>query len=75
MDTEGELPDHIAPILLYLEATDQPIPELIENFEPAVSRMIAILREKDRSNPYIDLFETALKLAPSSNIKEMAGKP
>jgi nitrate reductase delta subunit len=60
IDSEGELPDHLAPILLYLEAAREPLPDLLENFEPAVNRMAAILREKDRSNPYISLFEAAL---------------
>src|SRR5512142_3228911 len=37
--TDGELPDHIVPVLRYLAATEQPIPELVENYEPAVERM------------------------------------
>src|SRR5512143_1832099 len=57
IETEGELPDHLAPILPYLAAADAPIPELMENFEPAVNRMIGILREKDRKNPYLHLFD------------------
>jgi len=59
IDPEGELPDHLVPILRYLAVTDQPIPELIENFETAVQRMIAILREKDKENPYVHVFEAA----------------
>ena len=63
IDPEGELPDHLVPILRYLAATDQPIPELIENFETAVQRMIAILREKDKENPYVHVFEAAKSTA------------
>lgn len=63
IDPEGELPDHLVPILRYLAATDQPIPELSENFETAVNRMISILREKDKGNPYIKLFEAAKSTA------------
>ena len=75
VDTEGELPDHIAPVLVYLEAAGGgPIPELVENFEPAVKRMIAILREKDKNNPYVGLFEAVLKVAPQATIQEMGGK-
>ena len=70
VDTEGELPDHLGPILRYLNATDQPIPELVENYENAVGRMAAILRKKDRSNPYIHLFDAALKLAPKISLEE-----
>jgi nitrate reductase delta subunit len=61
IDPEGELPDHLVPILRYLAVAEQPIPELNENFEAAVKRMISILREKDKSNPYIHLFEATLK--------------
>ncbi len=75
IDPEGELPDHLVPILRYLAVTDQPIPELIENFETAVQRMIAVLREKDKSNPYIDLFGATLKSAPVSTIKKAEGQP
>jgi nitrate reductase delta subunit len=60
IDTEGELPDHLAPVLLYLEAAREPIPALLENFEPAVGRMTSVLRGKDKNNPYIHLFEAAL---------------
>jgi nitrate reductase delta subunit len=63
IDPEGELPDHLVPILRYLAVADPPIPELIENFAPAVQRMISILREKDKGNPYIKLFEAALSAA------------
>ena len=63
IDPEGELPDHLVPILRYLAVANPPIPELIENFETAVQRMIAVLREKDKDNPYIHLFEAAKSTA------------
>ncbi|HEX8992472.1 MAG TPA: hypothetical protein VF784_12405 [Anaerolineales bacterium] len=64
--TDGELPDHIVPVLRYLAATEQPIPELVEHFGAAVERMLNTLREKDRTNPYLELLEAALQLAPGS---------
>ena len=70
VNTEGELPDHLVPILRYLDITDQPIPELVENYENAVSRMAMTLREKDKSNPYIQLFEAAHKMAPKMSLEE-----
>jgi len=73
VETEGELPDHIVPALRYLGAVAEPLPELAEHFEGAVKRMAATLREKDRGNPYIDLFEAALRLAPQTAGREMAG--
>ncbi len=66
IDPEGELPDHLVPIFRYLAATDQPLPELIENFETAVERMVSILRAKDKRNPYIHLFEAALAVFRST---------
>jgi len=59
--TEGELPDHLIPVLHYLSVTDNPFPELVEHFEPAVKRMLAVLREKDSKNPYNHLFAAVLK--------------
>lgn len=69
IDPEGELPDHITPVLRYLGVADPPLPELLENFETAVDRMVATLRAKDRSNPYILLFEAALALFQSQRVK------
>jgi nitrate reductase delta subunit len=63
IDLEGELPDHLVPILRYLAVAEQPLPELLEHFAPAVERMIAVLREKDRDNPYLHLFEAVRSTA------------
>jgi len=63
IQTEGELPDHLIPVLRYLSVTDSPFPELLEHFEPAVRRMAAVLREKDSKNPYNHLFSAVLKSA------------
>lgn len=73
VESEGELPDHIVPVLRYLASVERPIPELIENFEPAVRRMLDTLRQKDARNPYLELLEAALQLAPRSNRGEEAG--
>lgn len=60
VDPGGELPDHLAPILRYLAATDQSLPELPDHVQTAVGKMIAILREKERGNPYIHVYEAVL---------------
>ena len=73
IDTAGELPDHLAPVLRYLDRVDQPIPELAEHFETAVGRMVATLHEKDKSNPYLELLGATLKIAPQRNRAERAG--
>ena len=59
IDPEGELPDHLIPILRYLGQTAQPLPELVEVLDPAIQRMIGGLRSADPTNPYLDLFESA----------------
>src|SRR5512138_320220 len=64
LDTGGELPDHIVPVLRYLGVAEQPIPELVEHFEMAVRRMQDTLRAKDSSNPYLQLTAAVLQLAP-----------
>ncbi len=69
IDTEGELPDHLIPVLRYLGKATQPIPELIEVLDPALQRMQAALRKADPGNPYIDLLE-AVQECCKSLIKE-----
>ena len=71
ISTEGELPDHLIPILRYLEISSQPLPELIEVLEPAIERMISVLRNGDKKNPYLDLF-TAILHATRLQVKELA---
>jgi nitrate reductase delta subunit len=60
IDLDGELPDHIVPILRYLEVAPYPLPELEDVLEPAIQRMAAVLRKTDPGNPYLDLFEAVL---------------
>lgn len=55
VDTEGELPDHLAPVLRYLDAVAEPLPDLQEILEPALQKMMESLRKKDASNPYMHL--------------------
>ncbi|OJX38221.1 MAG: hypothetical protein BGO78_09380 [Chloroflexi bacterium 44-23] len=62
IDLQGELPDHIIPILRYLGKVTQPLPDLIEVFAPALKRMTSGLRKADSGNPYIDLFEAVQSL-------------
>lgn len=62
IDLEGELPDHMIPVLRYLGAVKNPLPELVEVMFPAVQRMLGVLRKADSGSPYIDLLETVLML-------------
>jgi nitrate reductase delta subunit len=57
---DGELPDHLIPILRYLDTVKQPTGELVEVLAPAVQRMKAALRRADADNPYGDLLDALL---------------
>lgn len=56
-DTDGELPDHLAPLLRYLARVKEPLPELLAVLDPAIQRIIAGLRQADAANPYLSLLE------------------
>lgn len=62
VESEGELPDHIIPVLRYLSQVENPIPELLEALDPAFQRMISALRKADSKNPYLTLLEGAQML-------------
>ena len=55
--TNGELPDHLGPILEYLAVVSQPPPELIEPLPKAVKRMSSRLGKSDAGNPYLALLQ------------------
>lgn len=52
VDLDGELPDHLAPVLRYLDVSPQPEPALVEALIPALQKMSAGLRKADQDNPY-----------------------
>jgi len=60
VDPKGELPDHLIPVLHYLEVSQDPLLPLMEILEPALKRMRAALQEAERDNPYLDLLEAVL---------------
>ena len=57
IDLEGELPDHLRPILQYLKASPAPLPELIEVLDQAVKAMHKSLKKTEADNPYLLLFD------------------
>jgi nitrate reductase delta subunit len=57
IDLEGELPDHLIPILRYLDTTPQPLPALVEILGPAVQAMRKTLHKSEPENPYNQLFD------------------
>jgi nitrate reductase molybdenum cofactor assembly chaperone NarJ/NarW len=70
VDPAGELPDHLIPVLRYLGCAPVPLPELVALFEPAVHRMLQVLRKADPLNPYVDLLGAVHAL--SSALKKEA---
>lgn len=67
IDTDGELPDHLIPVLRYLAQADRPLPELLTVIEPAVQRMITALQQVDARNPYLELLEGTLNVCRASH--------
>jgi len=65
IDLEGELPDHLRPVLQYLTASASPLPELTEVLEQAVKAMHKSLKKTDDNNPYLLLFD-AISMACKS---------
>jgi len=53
----GELPDHLDPILRYLAVTEQPLPSLVEVFPDAITTMTKKLKATDGSSPYLHLLK------------------
>lgn len=73
VDQQGELPDHLLPVLKYLAVEAQPLPELLEVLEPALERMVATLHKREPGNPYLDWFE-ACREALRLNSKRLTEK-
>lgn len=59
IDAEGELPDHLIPVLRYLDVAAEPAPEVVEQLEPALKRMRRDLKKVDPDNAYVRVIEAA----------------
>jgi nitrate reductase delta subunit len=59
VDSEGELPDHLEPILRYLAVADEPIDRLEPVLVPAITKMEKMLRKSDSKNPYVHVLAAA----------------
>lgn len=59
INPEGELPDHLDPIMRYLSATDEPIDSLKPVLVPAITKMEKILKKADSKNPYVHVLAAA----------------
>ncbi len=57
--TEGELPDHLMPVLRYLDTVPAPLGDLIEVLPQALARMRRDLADAEKSNPYLHVLDAA----------------
>jgi nitrate reductase delta subunit len=60
IDMEGELPDHLIPVLRYLDVASEPVPDLLPNLQPALKSMRHALKKADPENPYLCLLDVLL---------------
>jgi nitrate reductase delta subunit len=66
---DGELPDHIAPILRYLAVTPEPLPELLDVLPGAVVEMEHTLRKAAPDNPYRHLLAATVACAANKPVR------
>jgi nitrate reductase delta subunit len=59
----GELPDHLDPVLRYLAVADPPLPSLVEVFPASIAVMIKKLKEADDASPYLHLLKAIAAVA------------
>jgi nitrate reductase delta subunit len=64
IDLDGELPDHLVPVLRYLDRTPTPIAELTNILQPALDSIREALNETDPDNPYLGLLVAAREALP-----------
>ncbi len=57
VELDGELPDHLLPILRYLHVCPTPMPELMEVLDQSLNLMKKSLKKSEDDNPYLYLFE------------------
>lgn len=52
VDLGGELPDHLDPVLRYLDVAADPLPDLITDLPKAIEMMRTALKKAEAANPY-----------------------
>ncbi len=60
IELNGELPDHIEPILRYVAAAPEPLSDLLDVLVGAVTQMQSTLASADKKNPYRHLLAATL---------------
>jgi nitrate reductase delta subunit len=62
IEAAGELPDHLGVVLAYLGSGAQPPQELVDIFDPALQKMLAVMHKAESKNPYTRLLEAVAEL-------------
>lgn len=70
IEADGELPDHLVPVLRYLDQAEEVLPELKESLEFALQKMQAALKKSEPQNPYLHLLDAAARAAAEKNRSE-----
>lgn len=65
IERNGELADHLDPVLRYLGTAAEPLPELIEVAGEAVAKMRKALKRAEPTNPYLHLLAATRRLIDS----------
>ncbi len=60
IDLNGELPDHIEPVLRYVAEAPEPLSDLLDVLVGAVTKMQSTLASADKHNPYRHLLAATL---------------
>lgn len=63
IELHGELPDHLDPVLRYLDATRNPLGDVVEVLPQALMRMSKELAKAEKRNPYRHAVEAARLVA------------
>lgn len=70
VDLAGELPDHLDPILRYLDVATDPLSDLMVDLPRAIAEMRTTLKKADSGNPYRYLLS-----ATATFVDELATNP
>jgi nitrate reductase molybdenum cofactor assembly chaperone NarJ/NarW len=62
VDTAGELPDHIVPVLRYLAAVRDPLPQVLEILPPALSKIRQGVQTLAPESPYLAVLDHVIAI-------------
>ena len=78
VELHGELPDHLDPVLRYLDATPSPLPDLMADLPKAIGIMRSTLKKAESGNPYRHLLAATAEVvghAEAADNHNEAGAP